>query len=254
MDNTTVAIDESRRIRRIALSIPIRVEGHLNPAIAWNEITRLQDVSAFGAGFNLKRPVKRGRLVQMTIQMPRTLRCYDYSEPHYKVWGIVRRCLPLKTELQKESYALGVGFIGKHPPLAYHEDPAKIFDIVQREDKGLWQITVTPTRSDESHLPKESRRHSRFQIPISLKLESLDSNYEILAEEQTVTENISISGASIFTTMKIEPGSFVRVNSDQFGVSMISIVRGTRVGKDNIRRLHVEFIDRYFPLEGIEQQ
>ena len=252
MENITDAAEESRRIKRIALSIPIRVEGHLNPAVAWNEITRLQDVSAFGAGFNLKRPVKRGRLVQLTIQMPRMLRCYDYTEPHYKVWGIVRRCLDVKTAAQKEAYALGVGFIGKHPPLTYHHDPAKLFEIVQREDKGMWQITTAPTRIDESHLQKEDRRHSRFQIPVSLKLEVLDNNYETLAEEETVTENISISGASIFTTMVVETGSFVRVVSEQFGVSLISIVRGTRVGQDNIRRLHVEFIDRYFPLEGIE--
>ena len=252
MNNMTTAADESRRIRRIALSIPVRIEGHLDPAVVWNEITRLRDVSPFGAGFQLKRPVKRGRLVQMTIQMPRSLRCYDYTEPYYKVWGIVRRCLKVKTADEKESYSLGVGFIGKFPPSVYYDDPAKIFEIVEREDEGMWQITIAPTRPDESRLPKEDRRHSRFQIPVNLTLEILDKNQEILAAEQTVTENISLSGASIFTTQIVETGSFVRVVSEQFNISLISIVRGTRVGSDNIRRLHVEFVDRFFPLEGIE--
>ena len=79
---------DNRRIPRLSLSLPVRVESRVNESVAWNEITRLNDVSAFGAGFNLHRPVKRGRLVQMTIPMPRQMRCFDFTEPQYKVWGL----------------------------------------------------------------------------------------------------------------------------------------------------------------------
>ena len=68
----------------------------------------------------------------------------------------------------------------------------------------------------------------------------------------TVTENISLSGAAVFTSLEAEIGSFVRVKSDQYDVSIIAIVRGKRLGTDGISRLHVEFIDRFFPLDGIE--
>jgi hypothetical protein len=50
----------------------------------------------------------------------------------------------------------------------------------------------------------------------------------------------------------VEIGEFVRVKSENYNVSIISIVRGRRIGQDGIPRLHVEFVDRLFPLEGIE--
>lgn len=90
MISSPAAESESRRIQRMSLTLPIRVESHVNENIVWNEVTRLNDVSAFGAGFNLSRPVKRGRLIQMTIPMPRKLRSYDFNNPQYKVWGLVR--------------------------------------------------------------------------------------------------------------------------------------------------------------------
>ncbi|MDQ3043294.1 MAG: hypothetical protein M3R11_13100, partial [Acidobacteriota bacterium] len=77
---------DSHRLSRFSLALPIRVESRVNESVSWNEITRLTDVSAFGAGFNLHRPVKRGRLLQMTIPLPRQMRCYDFTEPQYGIW------------------------------------------------------------------------------------------------------------------------------------------------------------------------
>ena len=68
----------------------------------------------------------------------------------------------------------------------------------------------------------------------------------------TVTENISLGGASVFTSMAPEAGSFLRVTSERFNVTLLSVVRGSRVGQDGITRVHIEFIDQFFPLEGIE--
>ena len=62
---------EHRRLHRISLPLPVRVEVWVDQSVTWNEITRLDDVSAFGAGLSLKRPIKRGRLVQLTLPMPR---------------------------------------------------------------------------------------------------------------------------------------------------------------------------------------
>lgn len=249
---TPVSDKEDRRIKRLALALPIRIEGKVDPQNSWSEITRLKDVSAFGAGFHLNRPIKRGRLVSLTIPMPRQLRCYDYLEPQYKIWGLVRKCVGVKKGAQIENYAIGVAFIGKHPPLSYAENPARLYDTNQLEDKGFWQITDAAARPDESDLPKELRRHSRYQIPVSVMLETLDDDGNPTGVEVTVTENISLSGASVFTTLGADKGAFVRVTSEQYGATIISVVRGHRNGPDGIRRLHLEFIDRYFPLEGIE--
>jgi hypothetical protein len=256
MLSSQVSDTNNRRIQRVALGLPARVESKVSQAVSWNEITRLNDVSAFGAGFTLPRPVKRGRLVYMTIPLPRQLRCYDYMEPQYRIWGLVRRCIQLKqaTASDKGNYAIGVAFIGKHPPSSYMDDPAKLYEIKTQQNgaDSLWNITEAPAIPDETDLPKECRRHSRFQIPVSISVETIDEEGLPTASEVTVTENVSLGGASLFTTLDAEVGSFVRVKSEQYDVSIISIVRGKRLGKDGIPRLHIEFIDRFFPLDGIE--
>ncbi len=251
MLNTTVSNAEQRRIQRLALSLPLRVQSFVNSSVGWEEITRLTDVSAFGAGFNIKSPIKRGRLIQMTIPLPRQLRCYDFSEPNYKIWGIVRRCMALNLTKLTEQYALGVAFIGKRPPESYIDDPSKIYEIVCRNEDGLWHIMDAPILT-EKHTPKEDRRQSRFQIPVSLVIEILDETRSVIASEVTVTENISLGGAAIFTSLDPPIGSFVRIKAEQNDISIISIVRGKRTGLEGIPRLHVEFIDKFFPLEGIE--
>ena len=107
---------ENRRIQRISLPLPARVEVRIDSNFSWNEVTRLSDVSAFGVGFTLKRPVKRGRLVLLTLPMPRQLRSYDYSEPQYKIWGVVRRCIAVSKSGQAQEFSVGVAFTGKAPP------------------------------------------------------------------------------------------------------------------------------------------
>ena len=243
---------ENRRIQRISLPLPVRVEVKIDSKVGWNEITRLSDVSAFGCGFQLKRPVKRGRLVLMTIPMPRQLRSFDYSEPQYRVWGIVRRCIPIERAIAPE-YSVGIAFTGKAPPSGYLEHPSMLFDVGRRDDSdGFWHITPADLKADESDLPNELRKQTRYFIPEQLNVSQVDAAGNVIFSETTVTENISLGGASVFTTLKVEAGNFVRVTSDRFNVTILSIVRGARVGEDGITRLHIEFIDRLFPLEGIE--
>lgn len=243
---------DGRRIQRYSLALPTRVEVRVDNKFSWNEVTRMEDVSTFGAGFILKRPVKRGRLIQVAAPMPRQLRCYDFLEPQYKVWALVRRCVPITSNPGAESYAVGVAFIGKNPPSVFNDNPSKLFDLSQRADGGLWQLIEADPMPDETELPAYLRRHSRFAIPESLVIELLDENGDVAASEITVTENVSLGGAAVFTSFNVDVGSFLRVKSERLDASIISVVRGKRVGADGIVRLHLEFIDHLFPLEGIE--
>ncbi len=244
---------ENRRIQRIALPLPVRVEVKLDSTVNWNEITRLNDISAFGAGFILKRPIKRGRLVHLTIPMPRQLRSFDYAEPQYKIWGLVRRCIPAGDNLLPE-YSIGIAFTGKKAPEGYLAHPSRLYDLTHREGDGtgFWHLADADTRSDDSHLPTDLRKQTRYFIPEALSLEQVDENGNVLLSEATVTENISLGGAAVFTTLAIEAGTFIRVTSERFEVKILSLVRSARVGADGITRLHIEFIDRLFPLQGIE--
>ncbi len=244
---------ENRRIQRISLPLPVRVEVRIDSQVTWNEITRLSDVSAFGAGFNMKRPIKRGRMVLMTIPMPRQLRSFDYSEPQYKIWGVVRRCMPMGKNSRDPEFSIGVAFTGKNPPNGYLDHPSMIYDITQRtEGEGFWHLIPADLQADERDKPNDHRKQTRFFIPEPLHVEKVDEAGNVIESESTVTENISVGGASIFTSMHAKPGTFLRVISARFDVTILSVVRGSRVGSDGITRLHLEFIDRLFPLEGIE--
>ncbi len=246
--------DEKRRIARISLPLPVRLEVKVDEKVSWNEITRLTDVSAFGAGFLLKRPVKSGRMVLLTIPMPRQLRSYDYSEPQYKIYANVRRCISIGRSISSPEYAVGVAFTGKTPPAGYIEHPGKLYDVSRRNghESGFWHLSPVDTMADDRGLPSDLRKQTRFHIPEPLIVEKVDESGNVLETESTVTENISLGGASIFSTFVVPTGTFLRVTSHRFNVTILSVVRSQRVGEDGITRLHLEFIDRFFPLEGIE--
>lgn len=247
-------VTEKRRIQRISLPLPVRVGVMVDTSAHWNEITRLSDVSAFGAGFTLKRPLKRGRMVLLTMPMPRQLRSFDYSEPQYKIWALVRKCIPVEKPDQPPEYSIGVAFTGRNPPAGYVNHPGMFYDIAHRnnEGDGFWHLAPADLTADASELPKELRRQTRFHIPETLVLQKFDEASNVLEEETTVTENISIGGAAVFTSLEAEVGDFFQVTSERFDVTILSVVRAKRLGEDGMTRLHLEFIDRLFPLGGIE--
>ena len=162
-----VAEKENRRIQRIALPLPARIEVKVDHKIGWDEITRLNDVSAFGTGFTLKRPVKRGRLVRMTIPMPRQLRSFDYGEPQYKIWGLVRRCIPIGRNAANPEYSIGVAFAGKSPPPGYINHPSMLYDISHREEEstGFWHLVPADLMADDGDMPTDLRKQTRLHIP-----------------------------------------------------------------------------------------
>src|SRR5678810_1445436 len=101
-----------KRIReRLELKLAVRIQCRETLDFEWVEVTRLTNVTPFGAGFVLKRPIERGRLLHMTIPMPRQLRVFDHVEDQYRIWAVVRY---IKTSIveNKTVFEVGVAFIG----------------------------------------------------------------------------------------------------------------------------------------------
>ena len=234
-----------RRIReRLELKLPVRVRCRETPDFEWTEVTRLTDVTPFGAGFPLKRPTERGRLVHMTIPMPRQLRVFDHLEDQYRVWALVRHVRASSTPDKAGAFEIGVAFIGKRPPASYEREPWKRYEIGTADFQSL-------SNPDEIVRPAGStdeRVHTRHKIPIDMLLEMLDENGQLIQTENTVTEDISRKGATVFTTLKIPIGRFVRLTSAQYNLTVHAAVRNVSTGVDGIPRIHVEFIDKEWPL------
>jgi hypothetical protein len=233
-----------KRIReRLALHLPVRVQGRETPAFEWTEVTRLNDVTPFGAGFTLKHPTERGRLLFMTIPMPRQLRVFDHVEEQYRIWAIVRY---MKTGIvdNRTVFNVGVAFIGKRPPASYENEPWKRYDINADVFEAL-------TKAEEMLIPytsEDQRAHTRHNIAVDMRVETIDVDGKVIDSEHTVTEEISTKGATIFTTLQIPEGRFIRVISEQYGITAHAAIRSRSTGADGIPRIHVEFIDTEWPL------
>lgn len=236
--------EQQKRIReRLELQIPVRVVCRETPDFEWMEVTRLQNVTPFGAGFALKRPTEKGRILHMTIPMPRQLRVFDHAEDQYRVWALVR-FVKGKTNLENNLpvFDIGVAFIGKRAPATYQSEPWRRYEIATSSLQQM--ITV-----QEMHVvgTADQRVHARHFIPVDLLLETLDEKSEVETSETTVTENISRKGATIFTSLRLPVGRFIRLTSAQYG-TLFAVIRSLSTGADGIPRIHVEFIDKEWPL------
>jgi hypothetical protein len=246
---------KSRRKReRLELNLPARVYGRESEDLEWVEQTRLLDVTPFGVRFSLSRPTEPGRLLHLTLPMPRQLRCFDHVEDQYRVWMLVRNMRTIEATNDKPArYEVGAAFIGKRPPQSFEKDPATLYEVASSAtETGLWDVAEREDLT-ERRVPKdEPRPESRYHIPVEVIIEILDEKGKVAASEMTVTENISRRGAAVLTTLNVTRGRFVRVVSAQYGISVIAAVRAYRVGANGIPRLHLEFVDKQWPLEGIE--
>ena len=186
-----------KRIReRLELQLPVRIQCRETPDFEWVEITRLTNVTPFGAGFTLKRPIERGRLVHMTIPMPRQLRVFDHVEDQYRVWGLVRYVRSVEVEKAKTtSFEIGVAFVGKRAPRSYAEDPTKRYEIASSVTETR-MLTDDPDEVMGPLSDGDKRAFTRHNIAVDMLLETINEKGEVELTENTVTEDISKQGAT----------------------------------------------------------
>ena len=244
--------EKSRRLKeRIGLKLPVRVHGRDSVADEWTEMSRLLDVTPFGARLTLKRPTEPGRLLHLTLALPPKLRCFDHIEDQYRVWSLVRNVKPLQPGAGA-LVEIGVAFVGKHPPRSFATDPSQRYEIAPSQSgSGLWSVEEESDKVISEVLVTDKRKETRHTIPIDVLIEVFGANGEFSQSERTVTENISRQGAAVFTTLEVTPGHFVKVTSAQYATSRLAAVRGRRVAADGIPRLHLEFVGSEWPLESI---
>jgi len=246
--------EKSKRLReRFALALPVRVHCRESQDHQWVEMTRLVDVTPFGARLRLKRPTETGRLLQLTLPMPRPLRCFDHVEDQYRIWSLVRNVKLLNPGTEKGALVeIGVAFVGKRPPRSFEADPTQRYAIAQSgTETGLWAVKEESSESISEVATTDNRKETRHSIPIEVLIEVFDQDGTLSESEKTVTENISQHGASVFTTLSLSPGRFVRLSSEQYRTASLAVVRTRRLGADGIARLHLEFVGSEWPLGGL---
>jgi hypothetical protein len=175
--------------------------------------------------------------------MPRQLRVFDHVEDQYRIWAIVRHTRSNVTD-RGLRFEVGVAFIGKHAPSSYNAEPWKLYDICT----NVFHPADAPEKMVEPLSLLEQRTHTRHNIAVDMHVELVDENANVVSSEQTVTENISARGATLFTTLDVPMGRFVRLTSSQYNLTVHAAIRSRSTGSDGVPRIHVEFIDREWPL------
>jgi PilZ domain-containing protein len=241
---------KSRRLReRMRLALPARILVRESVDNEWTAMTRLVDVTPFGARFPLPRPIDIGRLLQLTAAMPRQLRIFDHVEDQYRVWAIVRNIKLLEQTTPKDPLVeVGVAFIGKRPPQSYPDNPEWRYEIAQNKlESAMWAARENSVDQLTEVSTDDKRRESRQMIPVDVVIDVFEAD-KLVKNEHTVTENISPSGAAVFTAMDIGPGTFVKVTSQTYKTTVLAVVRARRIGRDGMTRLHLEFLGSEWPL------
>ena len=114
---------ERRRFKRYKLRFPARVVGHDKVNGKWDEVAETVNVSKGGVTLRMNRAVREGMVLLLMLPLPVKLRCHGYSEPFYRVYGIVCYVNPTSDE----QWIIGLEFLGESPPAGYVDKPWATF-------------------------------------------------------------------------------------------------------------------------------
>ncbi|MEP6904027.1 MAG: PilZ domain-containing protein [Actinomycetota bacterium] len=240
---SVVSENETRENERSSLSISTVVKAKENRETFWKETTDLVSISRSGAGFYLQHKCEVGHLLSLMMSMPRHLRCYDQDKELYRVWGLVQHCSPVSGDAAS-TYHVGVAFVGKKVPASYTENPLQSYRISGMNEDGTWKIV-------EAQKSFIVRRHSRYWLSFEVLLAAHDNDKNFISDENALTENISLSGAAIYSNLGVDIGDSVQFNCVPHNFSALAVVRNRQTSEYELPKLHLEFIDAVFPVEEL---
>lgn len=228
----------------MALKIPVKVRGYNSDGTTWEEATTTEDASPGGVRFLVRRPLVRGQVLHLTLPLPKSLRQYDFMQPAYLVYGIVR-----DVEDEGAQCRAGVMFFGKDPPRGFEERPGALYLMpsdVEAPAAPRRPAVSEPEPEPETD-PSDRRRSRRFDIFVNFAVEQVDEWGVTLSDELSVAENVSRRGCRLKTSLRLAKGHIVVLREVGGSFETRAEVVGVHVGKDGVRRLNLKFLDGRSP-------
>ena len=223
---------ERRKNTRMALVVPVRVTGHETNGTPWTEMSTTENADFAGAAFSLRHPVTRGHTLLLNFPLPKMFRTYDLTAPSYTVYAIVRNTVPFPNRNPR----VGVMFLGRHPPRGHSQNPGGIYLLPA-------DLVSAPSAGARAHVGAERRNQPRYDLAIQLKLTRPEPVPFGPVSESTVTRNVGTGGAMVLTSLPLTKGEIVLVEDLQGILRTRAEVRGVFIGKDNVPRLNLRFLD-----------
>jgi CheY-like chemotaxis protein len=226
-DNTDCAVksdldagDNRRRSHRYGLSISAQVVGYDRKAGKWEEAAETIDVSRTGLNMLMRRRVRHGVILRLTLPLPAKLRNHSLLDATYSVYAFVRRVEPS----QKGFRVVGVEFVGQRPPVGYLDKPWATFQSKQ------WGGT-------------DRRRKPRQERTGVVWIEYFTESRQCITQEAGRIENVSQGG--LRACVKAAPADFelARISYPDKGIETYADIRNRYFCKDGFERLCLKFID-----------
>lgn len=229
----------------------MKVVGYAPNGSPWEVMTVTRDVSQGGVSLTLPRPSFKGQVLQLALPLPRGLREFDRDAPELQVYGIVRDAIEGHGTCQ-----LGVKFFGKQPPRGFDRTPGAAFlmpsdlppvalgapaEAAASEDPAPAADRRTKERDPQDW--RHRRRHERLQMFVAFHLQQVDEWGAVLAEERTVSENVSLGGARLKTGGHFCVGEVVVLRQASGAFETRAQVKQFTVGPDGGNHVGVMFLD-----------
>jgi hypothetical protein len=238
--NTNATIGGTKSAAPFALRAVVRWQ--VGAGQSREEISGLLDVTPHGATLLLTDPPELGQL--LCLQLPGSRTHAQGMQMWALVWAVAQT--GESSEAMPPRSCVSVIFVNDDVPSAGREGEASLYAYLIEENGRLRLQRQQGVDSRD-----RQRRESRLSVPLEVTLEALRPDGTVLMREQTVTENISRSGAAVWTSLLIGARQAVRLTSERHGISILGVVRARRIGPDGIARLHLEFTGGQWPIEKI---
>jgi hypothetical protein len=184
------------------------------------------DVNRTGLRLRLRKRVKPGTVLYLTLPLPSKLRSHGFAEQSYNVYTLIRRVDPPRQGVR----VVGVEFIGENPPAGYLKKPWAVF---------------RPIRWGGS----ERRRPHRCAQIERVRIDYFDESMLLLSQEEAMTENVSRFGLRISGTMAPAEFDMVMVSCPSLKFESMATLRNRYMGKDGIERICVQ-LDKEWPSQS----
>lgn len=218
-------LSNRRRCDRFNLSVPVLLAGYDGAGGKWQEVGKTVDVSRIGVAVKMRKRIRHGAVLHVTLPLPMKLRSHGFSDPGYNMYAIVRRVELARDEIR----VVGLEFIGKNPPAGYLYKPWATFRT---------QKWTGPDRRQE---PRECRAEP-------VVIEYLNESMKSLGRTVALTEDISRGGARI--CIKSPPPEFdlVKITNVDRTFDSLALVRNHYIEKDGFDRLCLQFVNNKWPV------
>lgn len=210
--------DNRRRIERLKLALPVRVNGYDRKTGEWSEMTETIDVSRTGSMLRLRRRVRHRTVLHLSLPLPFELRSHSGLDTNYNVYALVRRVDPPRDGRR----IVALEFLGEKPPKGLSEKPWSTF-------RTRWTGA-------------ERRREPRVEKSEPVAIEYLDEALQPIRRDEAVTENVGPRGMRIRLSTPAPEFDLVKViRGDEKGESLAA-VSDHYFDEGGLERICVRFI------------